>query len=225
MRFARYIPLVLLAATVAGCSAVPFQRPELVATRPVAVESLLDGHWLLDSGVFRLRQSGLFQLGWKKVPVEGVAQLDTAKKTVRLVAMNAMGVKLFDLQISAREVETHHLLPQFAQHPRFVEAVATSVRRIFLEPQPRRADRLERAADRYVVRRRDKEQELRFVFGSRQDVLLETRSRGRNEDWQVRYYEYRRLGEQWVPGGIVLEDDAAGYRLTLWIEGIKRIHG
>jgi len=38
----------------------------------------------------------------------------------------------------------------------------------------------------------------------------------------VRYYRYQRSQGRLFPGGIVLDDERAGYRLTLWIESVEK---
>lgn len=223
-KIAVHAALTFLAIFLAGCSAqVPFDRASPVATRPLPLETLLENHWLLDTGVYRIRQTGVFRIGWKKIPLEGFAQVDTGQKTVRLVGLSGMGMKLFDLLVSRQTVTVHYMMPQLEEHPRFAEAVAESVRRIFLAPQPDRGDVLSRDRYRYMIRRRESGGEYRFHFGGREALLLEKEGRGGEEDWRVRYFEFRRLENLWVPGGIVLEDEAAGYRLTLWLDEIKRM--
>ena len=104
-----------------------------------------------------------------------------------------------------------------------VRAVAISVRRIFLAPQPAPSDLLERSSTSYLLSRKSGDGgTLRFTFGGAEAQLLEKSSQGAAESWRVRYYQYQRQAGQLFPGGIVLDDQQAGYRLTLWIESVEK---
>ena len=59
------------------------------------------------------------------------------------------------------------------------------------------------------------------MFGGTDRQLLEKSCSGK-ASWQVRYYQYGRAQGVLVPGGIVLDDNRAGYRLTLWTESVEK---
>ena len=157
-----------------------------------------------------------------RVPIVGVMKLDLGKREARLVGMNDMGVKLYDISVSVASSEAHFMVPDLARYPGFAEAVAASVRRIFLDPQPSAGDLLEITRTSYLLSRVGASgARIRFALGGAEAQLLETSCRGGSEAWRVRYYQYRRSRERLFPGGIVLDDDRAGYRLTLWIESVE----
>ncbi len=213
---------LLLALLLGGCASIPFESPRLGPTRELTATELLEPFWLDDAAVYRIRQSGLFQLHGMKLPLEGFMELDAGNRHARLVALEGMGLKLFDLTVTAEDVEVHHLLPELRKHPGLAEAVAESVRRIFFQPQPSRDDRLEIAARDYRLRRVGSEA-LTFVFGGEPPLLLEKRSAGFSGDWRVGYYQYRQLAGRQIPEGVFLQDQRGGYTLTLWLESVKRI--
>jgi hypothetical protein len=150
-------------------------------------------------------------------------KLDLDKKQARLVAMNEMGVKLFDLVVDSATSEALFTTPELAKYPGVTEAVATSVRRIFLAPQPSRDDSLTTARESYLLTRTDDNRTTAFLIGGRHNQLLEKRCASRSEQWRVRYFEYGQR-EQFplFPRGIVLDDELAGYRLTLWLESVEK---
>jgi hypothetical protein len=211
--------LLLLSA----CAAVPFAPTELTPTSPRTAAELAGNRWNSGNGNLLIRQSALFELEGMRVPVIGVMKLDRTAKVARLIGMNDMGVKLYDISVDATSSQAHFIIPDLARYPGFAEAVAVSVRRIFLTPEPSPDDTFERTPTNYLLTRKDAAGgESRFAFGGADTQLLEKSFRGPAEAWQVRYYQYHRLQGQIFPGGIVLDDDRAGYRLTLWIESVEK---
>lgn len=209
-----------------GCRAAgPFPAPPLSATRPLTITALLQGSWTLASSTLRMRHTVLLELGWRKLPMVGLLELDRTARTIRLVALNDLSIKLFDLTVTVDGYQTHYLFPELATYAGLSETVAASVRKIFLDPLPRDDDRLAIAADHYQLRRVQGAAELTFTFGGERPDLLGKALRGGAQEWVVRYYDYRDLPAGRLPGGVVLEDHTAGYRLTLWLEKANLIDG
>ncbi|MDT8424248.1 MAG: DUF3261 domain-containing protein [Desulfuromonadales bacterium] len=209
-----------------GCrSAGPFPAPTLSATHPLAMSELLGGSWALDSSTIRMRHTVLLELGWRKLPMVGLLELDRTARTIRLVAVNDLGIKLFDLTVTVDGYQTNYLFPELATYAGLGETVAASVRKIFLDPLPRDDDRLTITADQYQTRRSLGDAELTFTFGGERPDLLGKELRGGAQGWVVRYHDYRDLPAGRLPGGVVLEDHTAGYRLTLWLEKANLIDG
>lgn len=206
-----------------ACATVPFSPTELTPTVPRSAAALSDGLWSSGSGSLMVRQSALFEFNGMKAPIAGVMKLDRSAKTARLVGMNDMGVKLYDISVDAASSQAHFIIPDLARYPGFAEAVASSVRRIFLHPEPAAGDSLERTSANYLLTRNSSDGgTTRFVFGGADSQLLEKQYRGPAGSWLVRYYQYNRQQGRLFPGGIVLDDDRAGYRLTLWIESVEK---
>lgn len=211
-----------LALLLGGCASIPFEQPLPTPTRALTPAELAAADWRAAPGVWRIRQSGLFELRGRRLPMEGFLEVDNDGRRVRLVALEGLGLKLFDLTVTVDGVEVHHLLPDLAKDPRLAEAVAASVRRIFLAPRPDAGDRLEIRKRDYRLTR-PSEERVEFLFGGEPPLLLETRVRGAAGDWRVGYYQYRAAAGVPIPEGILLQDRRAGYRLTLWLESVKRV--
>ena len=97
------------------------------------------------------------------------------------------------------------------------------MRRIFLTPAPAADDTLERTPTHYLLTREDDDGgRLRFTFGGAEAQLLEKTALGPAASWRVRYYQYQPQSGYLFPAGIVLDDEGAGYRLTLWIESVEK---
>jgi hypothetical protein len=134
-----------------------------------------------------------------------------------------LGIKLFDLTVTRSGQTLNAELPELARYPRLAEGIGASVRRIFLVPLPEPGDRLRAGATSYVLSRPWREGGVRFTFGGSGLVLQQTRAEGGEQDWTVAYYQYHRLRGVNYPAGIVLADARAGYRLTLWLDTMRRI--
>jgi hypothetical protein len=216
-----YSLLVGLVLVLTGCSSVPFKETELVPVTPSTSAVLAEGVWTTKVGTVLIRQSAVFELLGMKFPVTGLMKLDASAGTARLVGMNDMGVKLYDISIDRTSSRANYIIPELSRYPGFADAVSVSVRRIFLEPEPTGSDILTRNDDSYQLARQSSDGKTSFIFGGADHQLLEKSYSGK-EMWHVRYYQYGRLNDMLVPGGIVLEDDRAGYRLTLWTESVEK---
>lgn len=216
--------LCLLAALLpaAACTTAPFRPTEPTRTRPATAASLVGNLWTAGNGTFLIRQSGLLEFRGARLPMAGIMKLDTDDKAARLVGMDDMGVKLFDLSVDRKSHRTHYTLPAMDRYPGIAAAVSDSVRRIFLEPEPAGDDALAIDADQYRLSRDRDGRSILFLLGGQDAQLLKKSCSGPEERWEVRYHEYQRRPDLPVPGGIVLDDYRAGYRLTLWTESVER---
>lgn len=217
--------LCLLLLLAACAKPIPFSAVERVALEPgLTAEALSEKVWTRRQGVYHLRQSVLFDFRSARIPMSGMMRLDLSRGSARLVAMNDIGVKFFDLEINENGEQEHYVLPDLKKIPRFSEAVAAAVRRVFLKPVPRTSDVLSFSGDSYQLARSIEDGEVTFSFGGKGLHLLDTRVETSSQSWKVRYYDYMDAEEIFYPGGIVLDDEVAGYRLTLWLEEVRNVH-
>lgn len=216
--------LALAALLLAGtaCSSVPFRPTRLTPTGPSTAAALTEGLWDAGNGTYLIRHSALFEFQGMRTPLAGVMRLDTGRKSARLVGMNEMGVKLFDLAIDRSSHEALFIMPELASYPGFAEAVAASVQRIFLSAGPARDDALTVTPRSYRLSGNRDGKTLLFTLGGKHGQLLEKSCSGPGEEWRVRYYEHQWQQLLPIPRGIVLDDERAGYRLTLWIESVEQ---
>lgn len=161
--------------------------------------------WFLQERTWLLRQTALLEAGTTRLSMNALLQLDMAQSTARLVAIDDFGVKLFDLTVTTTGEEPHFLLPALARIPGIDRMIAASLRRIYL---PLVADN----AGKDVVG---------HLVGGEAGLLLERSRHASQENWHVRYLSYREAGGALHPVHIVEEDQAAGYRLTVWTEEVK----
>lgn len=222
-RLIGYLPGALL-LLLAGCATVPFQPVELTPTAQRSAAELSAGLWSRGGSKLLLRNSALFEFQGMRVPVEAMLMLDPAAGEARLVGMTEMGVKLYDISILPDKSRANFVMPELARYPGFADVVAVSARRIFLDPEPKPADRLRVTPTSYLLTRDEGGATVEFTLGGADAQLLQKSFRGNGDSWRVRYYQYERRDGRLFPGGIVLDDDRAGYRLTLWIESVEPVN-
>ncbi|MCD6525912.1 MAG: DUF3261 domain-containing protein [Desulfuromonas sp.] len=230
-----YILLLFLLLS-SGCAKGPFlphPQPPLPISPQLSKTQLLEKCWLAPGHRYLCRHSGVLKLLWREIPLEGMIRFDTTLQQARLVGMDSMGVKLFDLSVTATDHTLNYLLPLLEEHPQLPEMVASSVRHIFLTPNPQPEDRLTRVGEDEVyqyVLSSARDEEVIFTFGGDPVHLQQKTYHFDRRHGRVDYYEYGdQDGDQnvdqdgmLVPAGIVLEDDS-GYRLTLWVQEIREL--
>lgn len=182
---------------------------------------LIRSNWLQQPKVWRLRQAALLEIGGKKIPLEGFLQLDLVRREARLLAMNAMGLVLFDLQVSDNDQQLLRAIPQLEKVEKLAAGVAQSLRQIFLQPQPHSEDHLENLGNRQRIWRLLPDGSLGFIYDCSGE-LRETRLVAASGNWRVRYDLYRSFGSMRLPGEIVMDDYQHGVKLSIWINEVKQ---
>ena len=214
--------LLILLVLLAGCTPLPFKAPpEVALDRTLDAAQLARHSWPETDSHYRVRQTVLFELRGARVPMTGLMDLDARNGSIRLVAVNDLGVKFFDLQLDRDSETLHYLLPELARFPDFGKVVASAVRRIFLLPRADGREALTFHGQRYRLSREEGARQTRFEFGGPGAQLLSIEQSTPDEEWQIDYFEYPETTAPAAPGGVVLEDRRAGYRLTLWLDEVK----
>lgn len=178
-------------------------------------------NWLNQPQIWRLRQVTLLEAGGRKFPLEGFLRLDLTRGEARLVAMNEVGLVLFDLQVSKTDQHLQRALPQLQQIDGFAAGVARSLRQMFLHPSPRVDDQLENEGNIQQLRRLLPDGSLDFRYDCRGD-LRTVRLVAEHGDWRVAYDHYRQLDGSRLPEQIIMNDYQQRLKLSLWIREAKR---
>lgn len=214
--------IVLFLLLLAGC--VSKTSPQQFSTdcrAEATTEQLLAANWLQQTDVWRLHQSALLELGPKKLPLEGFLRLDLQQRQARLLAMNEMGLVLFDLQVDENDQQLRRAVPQLQQVKGFAEGVAQSLRQIFLQPRPQVDDQLKNRGNSQQLWRSQTDGNLSFIFDCRGD-LRETRHVGESGDWRVFYDQYRDYPSTRLPEKIIFNNYSHGVKLSLWTRKVKQ---
>jgi len=212
----------LCCALLSGCAAkIPFAVHAPVSTRPLGIDKIISRHWTLRPKIYTMTHQAVFELGGKKIPLTGVMKLNAFDRSARLAAMNAVGVKAFDISVRGEDAEAHYLMPQLAGTKGFADAVGKSLAAIFLKPDPSLKDDLTITDFRYEIAGNRPEGRTVFSFGGEPPVLIEKKVKGPKEKLVVKYFEYKSIAGEWIPRGIIFDDCLAGFRLTLWLSDVK----
>lgn len=212
--------ILLLGLTSCVPTTPPQQLPDNCRA-DAAPSQLLAANWLQQPGIWRLRQVTLLEIGRKKIPLEGFLRLDLARGEARLVAMNEIGLVLFDLLVTENDQHLQRAIPQLQKRQGFADGVAQSLRQIFLQPQPQVSDRLENRGNIQRLWRVLPGGRLGFSYDCRGD-LRTTRFEADAGNWRVAYDHYRQFGGSRIPEQIVMNDYRHGVKLSLWIREVKQ---
>lgn len=217
----RMLLLCLVLNLPACLPATPLQPLPDDCRAEASAAQLVRGHWLNGGQIWRLRQVALLEIGGRKQSLEGFLRLDPANAQARLLALNDMGMVLFDLVVNMETEFLQQAVPPLQQVEGLARGVGGSLRQIFLAPRPQEDDRLETLASRQFLHRSVTAGEVSFLFDCRGDLRV-TRFHGDGGDWQVAYDDYRTFEGQRLPERLTLDDYRHRIKLSLWIKEVKR---
>lgn len=212
-RFAAALALLLLTACV---PATPPQQFPGDCESLLPLDQAMAGHWLKRDDTWRLRQSALLQLGTRKIALEGFLRLDLKKREARLLAMNEVGIVMFDLHLDEEGQKLIRAVPQLQKLKGFDQGVAQSLRRIFFHTPPEAMDEPVLKDSRQRLTGGLGGDQLTFDFDCRGD-LRTVRQRTDKGDWRVAYEDYRPVAGIRVPQQVALNDYDHALSLTLWM--------
>ncbi|MDP1602745.1 MAG: hypothetical protein Q8M03_05715 [Legionella sp.] len=146
----------------------------------------------------------LIELGEMKFPMQGLLELDTAAGTVRLAALDDFGVTLFRLTTTRTDERVDFILPLVPSGAEVTHSVATSLRRIYLDPG-----------------RATPGAKGLFLEPGPEGTVASASPRGAGV-WRVWYDEYGEVGGVPVPRSIRYKE-RGGASLTIKQESVKRV--
>lgn len=180
----------------------------------ISTVAAVNNHWLAQEDIWRLRQTALLEIRGRKIPLEGFMLLDLRSQRLHLVAMNEMGIVFFELLVTETEQELQRALAQLQEQPGLAEGIATSLRRIYLQPRPQPGDAYRQQSSYLRAWRFVPGGELNFIFDC-SGRLRETRQTTDATRWRVQYQDYRIIEGRELPETIVMNDFQQGVTLTL----------
>lgn len=214
--------LFILLLSLAACMpTTPAQELPKDCLAQTPAGELLQSNWLNKGGVWRLRQTTLLEAGGKKFPLEGFLRLDLVKQEARLVAMNGVGLVLFDLLVTPDDQQLHRAVPQLQQLDGFASGVAQSLRQIFFQTQPQVGDKIENITNLQRVKRSISGGTINFSYDCRGD-LRTVRQEAKSGNWRVAYDKYQQHDNQRVPLHIIMNDYRQRLKLSLWISAARQ---
>jgi hypothetical protein len=214
----RLAVLLLGVALLAGCSVAPFRETPPVCMAAVDPQQLLAQYREALPERLQLLNSVVFAYRWRAFTGIGLLEIDRPAQTFRIVCLNPLGVKLFELSGDAQQTEAHFVMPPLLeQGGDFAGTVGEDIRRIYFDVVPAPAASIVRQRHAIVFRQPSGDGVLEYVFAGVAGDLAEKRFYDAADDlvWKVSYYEYREDHGKRSPQGIVLVNYRHGYRLTV----------
>ncbi len=198
-----------------GCSAVPFQETERVplAQNPQSlIEHFQTG--ILDS--FQLLNTVVFEYNWRKFSSIGYVDINRRDKTFKVVCLNPLGVKLFELSGDRDSVKNLYTIAAFTRYGDVTTVVGNDIRRIYFDLLPSPEARIWKRKYSISFRQPSGPGTLEYVFaGASGDLIEKNYYNDAGIAWRVSYYEYREQNGKRFPWGILFLNYQYHYRLTV----------
>ncbi len=210
--------LLLAVLLLAGCAAAPFRETPPVCMAAVDPQQLLARSRQELPEHFQLLHSVVFDYRWRAFTAIGMVDVDRPARRFRLVCMNPMGVKLFELSGDAQATTAHFVMPALLeQGGDFAGTVGADIRRIYFDPLPAGETEVVRRRQAIIFRQPADGGTLEYVFAGAAGDLVEKRwlDADATPVWTVSYYEHRTVEGKRFPQGIVMVNHRHGYRLTV----------
>ncbi len=213
--------LFVLLVTTACAPSLPSQQLPTGCQGHFTTGQLRSGQWLQGQNIWRLRQGALLEIGMKKIPLEGFLRLDLKQRSARLVALNEIGLVLFDLQVSAETSQLVRAIPQLKDRAGFADGIALSLRRMFLQPELSDSDAINVAENLQRISVHSGAQQVRFTFDCHGDLRLLFGTLG-EQSWRVQYNAYGDHSGFRLPEEIIYYDRSHAVKLTLWLREARQ---
>ena len=218
----RFVFLVLIILSSAGCSTVPFQRTNYIPldgvdpqlARREFAEALPDK--------FQVINSIVFQYKWRKSSALGYADANRGLKTFSVSCLSPVGIKLFELSGDKDSVRTNFVLKELLRRGDLPRVVGEDIRRIYFNNVPSGEAKAQKEKYKIVFSEPSGSGVIKYVFAGSPTVLIEKRYYEKNSlVWSVFYYEYRQERGKFYPAGIILRHSRFGYNLTVRLKEVR----
>jgi hypothetical protein len=211
-----FLMILAIAMLLAGCATEHFKRPPEVSISGIPPEQLLERFkGSLPETVNSLNSVAFDYAGISFLGL-GFVEIDRSKGTFRVICLNPMGVKLFDLSGDRSSTTTNFALEPLAKFGNIGEAVASDIRRIYFDLLPAPAAEPRRGEYRVSYGKATPTGYLEQIYAGVDGDLVEKRFYyDQFISWQVTYHDYRNIKGKRYPYGIVLTNFRDGYQLVI----------
>ena len=208
--------LILLLFISAGCSTVPFREPARVPLAPGDARSIVERFQTGIAGSFQLLNTVVFEYNWRTFTGLGYLDINRSEGVFKVVCLNPMGVKLFELSGDSRSVTNHYTIAALTRYGDVTGTVGNDIRRIYFDLVPSANASIWKQKYRIRFRQSSGSGTLEFVFSGPDGDLIEKNYYGDSGIlWRASYYEYREQNGKRFPQGIIFLNYQYGYRLTV----------
>lgn len=201
----------------AGCAAMPFRPAEQVSLAGVQPLQLLERFQAKLPDKVSSFNSVVFDFAGLDFLGLGFIEINRREQSFRVVCLNPMGVKLFDLTGDGSSFSTSYAIEPLAGYPSIGAAVAADIRRIYFDLLPPPAALPRVGESRIIYGTAVPGGYLERIFAGVDGDLVEKRFYNADQliSWRVSYHEFAdRGGKRW-PQGILLTNYQDGYQLIV----------
>jgi hypothetical protein len=212
----KFIVLIILMLIAGGCRSLPFQEPVWTPLSSERPQSLIERFQSTLPDSFQLLNTIVFEYNWRTFSGIGYVDINRQDKTFKVVCLNPMGVKLFELSGDGHRVTNHYTIAAFTPYGDVTTAVGDDIRRIYFDLVPSPDARIWKRKYSVSFRQSSGSGTMEYVFaGTAGDLVEKNYYDHSGLAWRVSYYEYREQNAKRYPRGIVLIHYNYGYRLTI----------
>lgn len=209
-------------ALLAGCAAIPFQEAQDVSMESADSNVVAQGFKERSPERFQLLNTIVFDYGWNRIMALGYSDIDVRENKFKVICINPVGIKLFELSGDKDNTVSHFVMPEFAGKSDFTKFVGSDIRRIYFDLTPSLVAVAEKRRYKIVFKERSGQGVMQYVFAGAGYNMIEKSYYEEGEPvWRASYYEYREHQGKSYPGGIVLKNMKYGYTLTIKLKEIQ----
>jgi len=211
--------LILILASImllCGCAEMPFKQVEPFSLDRVEPKQQLERYRAKMPESMNLLNSIVFEFAGQKFLGLGILEINSRERSFRVVCLNPMGVKLFDLSGDDSGTITNYAIEPLATLGNIATAVSADIRRIYFDTIPKENATPHRCGSRTLFGGGTPDGYLEHVFAGAVPDLVEKRFYDDQLiSWRVGYYEYEERSGRRYPRGIIITDYKKGYQLTI----------
>ena len=209
-----------------ACYSPPFQETELVPVDVVDPKTVVEDFENRLPKSYETENTIIFRFFRNEIAGLGYASVDKEAETFEIVCLNHMGMQLFHISGDQDGNHLRHAMPEFREHPEFVDAVGNDIRLIYFDLIPPDSAEARIHRDRSSFRHPREDKTIEYVFGGEEKALLKKRAGTFwRRHWEVTFYEYfTESGDEsdfMFPGGIILHNRRHRYRLIIKTRSVE----
>ncbi len=199
-----------------GCSVVPFQETARVPLAQESPQSFVERFRTGIPDSFQLLNTVVFEYNWRKFSGIGYVDINRRDKIFKVVCLNPLGVKLFELSGDQNSVTNLYTIAAFTRYGDIAAVVGNDIRRIYFDLLPSPEARIWKRKYSISFRQPSGPGTLEYVFaGAEGDLIEKNYYHDAGIVWRVSYYEYREQNGMRFPRGILFLNYQYHYRLTV----------
>jgi hypothetical protein len=210
--------LALLSLTVilTGCAEMPFKKDDRASISGIDNTQLLERFKANLPETLNSLNSVVFEYAGISFLGLGFVEIDRSRGTFRVICLNPMGVKLFDLSGDKNVTTINFAIEPIAKYGEIGAAVAADIRRIYFDLLPPLNAEPRRGEFSVIYGSSIPNGYQEQIFAGIDGDLIEKRFYSDQFiSWQVTYHDYKSIGGKRYPQGIVLTNYKDAYQLVI----------